>query len=243
MPVQNSPYNASRASAATEPYPDAAKIFAYVAFASGAMLLTVFLFLMPRTALADEAAAEPIATLEQFIESLDSFEASFEQTLYDTDDQPLGKSVGTIKLKRPARFIWKYSSPEPQLILADGERIWMYDEDLDQVTVNDMDDRINGTPLQLLMNAAPLSDGFDIETLGKSDGIDWFGLTPITQSSDFEQVFIGLRGATIAAFELRDNFGQATQIIISDFEKDIQFDDALFTFDVPEGVDVIGLDE
>jgi len=193
-----------------------------------------------------ESSAEvaPVAKLEQYILSLNSFEATFKQTLYDGEsEQPLQSSSGTIKLKRPGRFVWTYDSPEPQLIVGDGQRIWLYDEGLEQVTVNKIDERINGTPLQLLMEASPLTDGFDIESLGQADSIDWFALIPTTQSSDFEQVFIGLKGDAIAAMELRDSFGQATQIQLSDFRKDVPLADELFEFDVPEGVDVIGLDE
>ena len=193
--------------------------------------------------LADQPDAAPVQMLEQFITTLDSFEATFEQTLYDADSEPLRESSGSIKLKRPARFIWTYDAPEAQQIVGDGESIWLYDEELEQVTVNAIDERIDGTPLQLLMRAAPLSVGFDIESLGQSDGIDWFGLTPLTQASDFEQVFIGLQNDGLAVMELRDSFGQATQIRFTDFNKGIALDDALFVFDVPEGVDVIGLDE
>ena len=192
---------------------------------------------------AQDEAVLPVQALEDFIQSLDSFEATFEQTLYAADNEELSTSFGTIKLKRPGRFVWSYDEPEPQLIVADGQRIWLYDKDLQQVTVNTIDERINGTPLQLLMRAAPLSDGFDVQALGPTEGIDWFGLTPLTEDSDFEEVFIGLRDDTLAAMELRDSFEQATQIRLSDFEKNVELDDALFEFDVPEGVDVIGLDE
>lgn len=213
-----------------------------VALATRAVLVLMFL-LMPWQTFANEDALEPVKTLEQFIQSLTSFEASFEQTLYDVDSEPLGSSAGTIKLKRPGRFVWTYSSPDPQVIVADGERIWLYDQDLEQVTVNAIDERINGTPLQLLMSTAPLSEAFEIESLGQADNIDWFALTPLAQSSDFEQVFIGLQEDAIAAMELRDSFGQATQIQLIDFNKDVDLDDSLFVFEVPEGVDVIGLDE
>ena len=193
--------------------------------------------------LTDQPEAAPVQMLEQFIATLDSFEATFEQTLYDADSEPLRESSGTIKLKRPARFVWTYDAPDAQQIVGDGESIWLYDQDLEQVTVNAIDERIDGTPLQLLMRAAPLSEGFDIESLGQSDGIDWFGLTPLTQASDFEQVFIGLENDALVVMELRDSFGQATQIRFIDFNKGVALDDALFVFDVPEGVDVIGLDE
>ena len=181
--------------------------------------------------------------LESFIQDIETFEADFEQTLYDSDSEPLQKSIGTIKLKRPGKFVWTYLSPEQQQIVADGERIWMYDKDLEQVTVNSITDRIAGTPLVLLMRAAPLEDSFSIEELGSSDGVNWVELTPKADSSDFEQVFIGLNADGLAAMELRDNFGQATQIIFTDFNAGVDLADALFEFTVPEGVDVIGFDE
>ena len=187
-------------------------------------------------------AGEPLDQLNSFIQDIETFEANFEQTLYDADSEPLQKSIGNIRLKRPGKFIWTYFSPDEQQIVADGERIWMYDKDLEQVTVNTIDDRIAGTPLVLLMRAAPLGDTFLIKELGQSDGINWVELTPKATSSDFEQVFIGMKGTDLAAMELRDNFGQATQIIFTEFQAGIEFSDSLFEFVVPDGVDVIGFD-
>lgn len=181
--------------------------------------------------------------LESFIEDIETFEADFEQTLYDSDGEPLQKSLGSIQLKRPGKFVWTYFSPEEQQIVADGERIWMYDKDLEQVTVNTISDRIAGTPLVLLMRAAPLEDSFAIQELGSAEGINWVELTPKADSSDFEQVFIGLNGDGLAAMELRDNFGQATQIIFTDFNAGVELADSVFEFVVPDGVDVIGFDE
>ena len=102
---------------------------------------------------------------------------------------------------RPGRFIWRYEEPEVQEIIADGKRIWLYDEDLQQVTVTDIDERIAGTPLVLLMGTVPLEDEFTLATLGESDGIEWVELTPKTDSSDFEAVFIGLNEQGLAAME------------------------------------------
>lgn len=202
--------------------------------AAGVVLLLISPVVYPGVALEQ---------LESFIQDIETFEAEFEQTLYDSDSEPLQKSIGTIQLKRPGKFVWTYFSPEEQQIVADGERIWMYDKDLEQVTVNSIRDRIAGTPLVLLMRAAPLEDSFSIAELGSSDGVNWVELTPKADSSDFEQVFIGLNADGLAAMELRDNFGQATQIIFTDFKAGVELADALFEFIVPDGVDVIGFDE
>lgn len=186
------------------------------------------------------AADESLEKLKAFTASIDTFTADFEQTLYDEDSTPLQVSSGTIKLKRPGRFVWDYTEPEAQQIIADGKQIWLYDKELEQVTVNALDDRVSGSPLVLLMGTAPLEEAFDIVPLGESEGIDWIELTPKSTSSDFEKVFIGLQGADLAAMELRDNFGQATQIKFSNFKAGVQLEDEVFEFEPPEGVDVIG---
>ena len=187
-------------------------------------------------------AADSLSQLDSFINDVETFQADFEQTLYDADSTPLQTLLGTIKLKRPGRFVWSYTQPDDQQIIADGERIWLYDKDLEQVTVNAINDRIAGTPLVLLMRSAPLDEAFDIKALGEADGINWVELTPKAETSDFELVFVGLNEAGLAAMELRDNFGQATQIRFSNFESGIELDDSMFKFVVPDGVDVIGLD-
>ncbi|MFK7890662.1 MAG: outer membrane lipoprotein chaperone LolA [Granulosicoccus sp.] len=202
-------------------------------------LLLVSLIFSAQPLQADDGLDE----LTRFIAELDTFEADFEQSLYGSGPEPLETSVGSVRLKRPGRFVWTYTEPETQIIIADGERIWMYDKDLEQVTVNPIDDRIVGSPLELLMNAGDLAESFDLRSLGDAEGIRWVELSPREPSSDFEMIFIGLDDSGLAAMELRDNFGQATQIRFSNFKSGIALDDSLFVFDAPDGVDILGLDE
>lgn len=202
-------------------------------------LLTCIAGIYPLQLRADLALEQ----LNSFISDLETFEANFEQTLYDSDSQVLKSSSGTVKLKRPGRFVWTYDEPEPQVLVADGERIWLYDKDLQQVTVNAIDDRIAGSPLELLMRSGDLENSFDLTSLGEAEDIRWVELKPKDQSSDFELVFIGLDDQGLAAMELRDKFGQATQIVFSNFNAGIALEDSLFVFEAPEGVDIIGLDE
>jgi len=191
-----------------------------------------------------------LVRLAAFTDDIESFRANFEQTLYDADSEPLQSSRGSVVLKRPGRFVWDYT-PGPdgergaiaQTIVADGERIWLYDRELAQVTVNAIDERVAGTPFVLLMGSAPLDEAYTVAALGESDGIEWLELVPKAAGGDFEALFVGLDERGLAALELRDNFGQATQILFSDFEANIDVDDATFAFEVPDGVDVIGLDE
>ena len=195
---------------------------------------------------AGQAANEPgaLARLDAFTSDIDSFRADFEQTLYDEDSVALQTSTGSVVLKRPGRFVWDYAGGEGgegQLIVADGERIWLYDRELAQVTVNAIDERVAGTPLVLLMGSAPLEEAYEITVLGDSEGVEWFELVPKAGGGDFESLYVGLDGAGLRALELRDTFGQATQILFDDFEANVAIDDATFDFEAPDGVDVIGL--
>ena len=192
---------------------------------------------------ADDAAA--LARLAAFTNDIVSFRARFEQTLYDADSEPLQSASGTVVLKRPGRFVWDYAGgpgADAQTIVADGERIWLYDRELAQVTVNAIDERVAGTPFVLLMGSSPLEEAYAVTALGAAEGVEWLELVPKADGGDFEALFVGLDETGLAALELRDNFGQATQILFEDFEANVEVDDATFEFEVPEGVDVIGLE-
>lgn len=204
------------------------------------LVLLMTLVIWPLAGQADSTA------LQRFMDTVDAFAASFEQTVYDADGDPLQSSSGTVVLERPARFRWEYtnsdSGADGQVLVADGERVWLYDPDLEQVTVNRIDERVAGTPLVVLMGDEPLETGFSVTSLGNAEGIEWFELVPVDESGDFDTVFVGLRGDALAAMELRDNFGQATQLRFDDFDGTIEPEPGLFDFEPPPGVDVIGAD-
>lgn len=186
------------------------------------------------------ADADVLERLRAFTMDLKSFSADFEQSLYNGDSDLLKNDFGTLQLKRPGKFIWRYAGEGGQEFISDGKSIWMFDKELDQVTVNALNDRLGGTPLVLLMGGVPLEEQFSVTLLGESEGVDWVELIPKDNSTDFESLFIGLNESGLAAMELRDNLGQATQIQFSNFKKDISLDDKQFDFVAPKGVDVIG---
>ena len=202
-------------------------------------LLCVLLSVGTATA-QSEPTPEVLKRLTDFTESLKSFSADFVQTVYDVNDTPIQESSGNVLLKRPGRFVWNYTQPEPQQIVADGQRVWLYDIELEQVTVSELAEQGAGTPLALLMGDKPLEQEFELRPLGNSDGIEWVELKPRASDSDFEIVYLGLSGDGLAAMELRDSFGQATQIRFSAFKPDVSIDDEKFRFVPPDGVDVIG---
>jgi len=187
-----------------------------------------------------KADGDVLERLRAFTMDLKSFTADFEQSLYNADSDLLKNDIGTLQLKRPGKFIWRYAGEGGQEFISDGKSIWMFDKELDQVTVNALDDRLGGTPLVLLMGGVPLEDQFSVTPLGESAGVDWVELVPKDNSTDFESLFIGLNKNGLAAMELRDNLGQATQIQFSNFKTGVALDDKQFDFVAPKGVDVIG---
>jgi outer membrane lipoprotein carrier protein len=200
----------------------------------------VLAFVSTLFAVQASADTDVLARLDAFTMDLKTFTADFDQTLYGADSEVIRSNSGSLLLKRPGKFIWRYEGADTQEFIADGKSIWVYDKDLDQVSVNPLSDRLGGTPLVLLMGGTALDEQFKITALEESDGISWVELLPIDGSADFEALYIGLNQSGLAAMELRDNLGQATQIRFKNFKPGVELDDALFNFVPPKGVDVIG---
>jgi len=185
-------------------------------------------------------AGDGLDQLNAFTNELVSFSATFTQTVYDGNSRPIQESNGSVVLMRPGKFAWHYESPSPQKIIADGKKIWVYDMDLAQVTVKTLDETLSATPIMLLGGDEPLSTQFTIRELGPSDGLQWLELIPKAADTDFETVYMGLNADGLVAMELRDNFGQATQIRFEDIYVNGLVREDAFEFTPPVGVDVIG---
>ena len=186
------------------------------------------------------ACAGALDRLQTFSGQLKTFQAGFVQTLYDADSNPLEESRGAVILKRPGKFRWDYRAPYVQSIIADGEKLWIYDIDLEQVTVKKLDQALGNAPIMLLRSNQPLDTDFELRDLGEREGLEWVELLPKMRDTDFEKIFMGLSESGLEVMELRDQFGQATQIRCNNFEMNVPADDSLFEFTPPAGVDVVG---
>lgn len=181
------------------------------------------------------------ARLEAFFQQVSSLQADFHQRIYDNQHRPINEASGTMYLERPDRFRWDYQKPYPQLIVGDGKRVWIYDKDLSQVTVRPMAKTLSGTPAELLSSShQPLEKSFDIQDLGRKDGLLWVDLRPKAKEASFTDVRIGFDGDVPRQMVLADNFGQTTDIVFSQVVRNPHLDASLFTFTPPQGVDVIG---
>lgn len=188
--------------------------------------------------LSAEAGAARDSLLD-FFNNVQTARADFTQEVYDAQQNLLQKSSGEMWLARPGRFRWDYTSPFRQLIVADGKRVWLYDVDLEQVTVRKTDNVIGNAPALLLSGNVPLEDNFDIreETV---NGKQRVVLVPKQSDTGFERMTIAFDGGNLRHMELVDSLGNVTQLEFSATQRNIDIDDSQFKFVPPQGVDVIG---
>lgn len=196
---------------------------------------------------ASAQAADSVASIDEGYKKLDAFlqgltglEAEFRQTLRDSQGRTIETSSGTLAIRRPNRFRWDYREPHAQIVVADGERLWLYDTDLQQVTVRRLDQTLAGTPAMLLSGQGDLRAGFEVEHVESKDGLTWIALTPKRSDADFRRVRLGLRGDSLAYMELEDKLGQTTLLEFTHFVRNPKTDTARFAFTPPPGADVIG---
>ena len=187
------------------------------------------------------ALAEPgAAKVEQFLKGLNSFEATFQQHLIDKSGRILDESSGRLAIQRPNRFRWDYSAPEEQVIVADGKRIWLYDPELQQVTVRKLDDTLSATPAMLLSGEGKLADNFKVVQSRRENNVDWVTLEPVRMDTDFKSVTLGFAGNQLRFMRLADKLNQTTSLEFADMQSNIPLDPQRFTFTPPPGADVIG---
>jgi len=185
-------------------------------------------------------AAEGRARLDAFFKGLSTMRAEFVQTLMDAEQNVKEESEGVLLLSRPGRFRLDYHSPYSQVYVADGERVWMYDQDLEQVTVRPQEEALGSTPAMLLSGAEPLEKNFLLEELGEHEGFIWIDLKPHEKDASFSYIRLALDGETIRAMEMVDSFGQMTRLFFHTVTRNSKIDMSVFTFVPPAGVDVLG---
>lgn len=178
---------------------------------------------------------DPRAMLDQFAEGLESLTGSFSQVTLENGGRILDESEGQLYYLAPDRFRWSYETPFPQELVADGEKLWHYDESLDQVTVRDQPPAAE-SPLMVLTQPELLDRFYRIEA---SDEAHVLRFRPLADEGDFEQASLTFIDGEPAALELIDAFGQLTRLELFDLERNAEVDPAMFNFVVPPGVDVL----
>ncbi|TAN51010.1 MAG: outer membrane lipoprotein chaperone LolA [Betaproteobacteria bacterium] len=189
------------------------------------------------------ATGAQAAALERFrvyVRTTQSARADFEQQVVDRNGKRVQDSKGSFLFLRPGRFRWSYAKPYPQLIVGDGERVWIHDPDLNQVTVRKVARAIGSTPAALLAGAAEIEKAFELQEAGTKDGLEWLDAKPRERDAGFERVRLGLGVSGVEAMELVDQFGQTTLLRFSNIVRNPKLAGTEFRFTPPPGADVLG---
>jgi outer membrane lipoprotein carrier protein len=148
-------------------------------------------------------------------------------------------SSGTFIFARPGKFIWTYQKPYEQLLQADGDKLYIYDKDLNQITIRTLGSAIGSSPAAILFGSNDLEKNFTLTEAGTRDGIEWLQAVPKTKDTNFEKIGIGLKDGMPVAMELRDSFGQVSLLSFTRFEKNPSLSSGQFRFVIPKGADVL----
>lgn len=204
------------------------------------LLVTSFiaaLMMLPIQLLASDSATEK---LNIFVQTVVTFKANFKQTVIDPQGNIMEEAQGKFSLERPGKFRWDYDQPYPQQIVADGERIWFYDVDLEQVSVQSQNEALADTPASLLSGETLPEDKYLLTDIASEDGLLWVELFPKDTESNFQTVTLAFDEHGLRQMIMKDSFEQRTRLVFSQPQENIELKEDEFVFIPPEGIDVIG---
>jgi outer membrane lipoprotein carrier protein len=177
--------------------------------------------------------------LKSYLQQTTTARARFAQMVLDKNLKPLQQVTGTMQFSRPGKFRWEYDKPYEQTIVGDGSRLWIYDKDLNQVTVRKLDRALGSSPAALLAGSNEIEKSYKLTATGAQDGLEWIEAVPRDRDTTFEKVRLGFNKSALEAMELRDQFGQVTVIKFSAIERNAKLPPEAFRFTLPKGADVI----
>lgn len=180
------------------------------------------------------------ARLDAFAHDLHSVRGNFSQTVYDAHGNITGSSHGSLALHAPRLFRWQVTGPYQQLIVADGKKVWIYEPDLEQVTVRDQGSEEAHSPLTVLTDLSQLDSEFKATDLGARDGLEWLRLVSRSKNPQFEYAEIGFDASGLHRMVFKDTLGNRTEITFSGWERNPTLPASTFVFVPPKGTDVVG---
>jgi len=198
-----------------------------------------FLFFVSLILITQTSNAASLERFQSYVRTTQAARGNFEQKVYDKTGKLVQDSRGSFAFLRPGRFRWTYVKPQ-QVIVGDGERVWIHDADLNQVTVRKVARVLGATPAALLAGASDIEKSFELKEAGTRDGLEWLEAKPREKEAGFETVRLGMSTGGVEAMELVDHFGQTTVLRFSGVVRNPQIEPATFRFTPPKGADVLG---
>ncbi len=197
------------------------------------------IFLILLLLLPGAVSAGGVEALKAFLSQTQTVKARFAQMVLDKNMKTLQQAQGVMQFSRPGKFRWDYEKPYEQAIVGDGTRLWIYDKDLNQVTVRKLDRALGASPAALLSGSNDLERDYNLTDAGVKNGLEWLEAVPKNRETVFERVRMGFGKSGLEAMELRDQFGQMTVITFADVERNPRIPAEVFRFTPPAGADVI----
>jgi len=213
----------------------------FARFKSGRLIVGLSLSMALLPSLASASALEQF---KSFVSSTQSAKGEFYQQLVKIDSgsktpKVSSTSSGIFVFARPGKFIWTYQKPYEQILQADGDKLYIYDKDLNQVTTKSLGNALGSSPAAILFGSNDLEKNFVLKEGQAKDGMEWLEATPKAKDTTFDHIGIGLRDGVPQAMELRDSFGQVSLLTFKNFVKNPPLSAGQFKFVVPKGADVL----
>ena len=204
-----------------------------------APILTGIAIAITITSIGVANAGPGMDSLDYFFNEINTFEARFRQKVLDESMAEIDDGQGHVWIQRPGLFRWDYAPPEAQVIVGDGENVWIYDIELEQITVRNQEQTLGKSPAILLAGSGNLEENYHIEDFGTHGRYDWVNLMPNSEDSGFKEIRIGFEDNRLRLMELLDNLGQTTRIIFVDLKENSPIPMTTFDFIPPPGMDII----
>jgi outer membrane lipoprotein carrier protein len=191
----------------------------------------LFLIVLTLSWVAGARAADGAKRIDDYLKGLVSLQADFQQYTFNADHNRMIEARGTLYLQRPGRFRWEYASPNKQVIIADGKRVYLHDLELKQVSHQSQSQALRGTPALLLANEEPIEQHFEAKPIESTDGRDWIELIPRERDTDVVRIQVGFGGDTLDSLIMEDSFGQETRLNFTEARRNVRLKPDLFKVD------------
>ena len=202
-------------------------------------LMTTAAFAAMTLALAGTASASALEQFKTFVSGTKSAKGEFsQQQVRSSPGKVAPVSTGTFVFARPGKFVWTYQKPYEQLLQADGDTLYIFDKDLNQVTTRKLGSALGSSPAAILFGSNDLEKNFTLSEAGTRDGLEWLDAKPKNKDTSFEQISIGLKNGVPEAMDLKDTFGQTSKLRFTNFQRNPTLAANFFKFEVPTGADV-----
>jgi outer membrane lipoprotein carrier protein len=186
------------------------------------------------------ALADGVSSLRDFFNKTTTMRAQFSQVVNDKQGRKIQEVDGTMQLQRPNKFRWDYKKPYEQQIVSDGKQVFLFDTELQQVTIRELSKSIGSSPAALLAGGEAVEKSFTLKNAIRKDGLTWVLALPKDKESGFDRVLLGFKADKLRKMELYDSFNHITHITFDEVERNPILQEATFLFTPPEGVDVVG---